>query len=181
MAEAIGYIGSRRRLWRELTGRESHDFFADGNPRILHGTSFEPMALALYGEVMNYHVAKVGYMSHPMIDWIGGSPDGLVLAVGGVEVKCPAAFYEEIPDYYMPQMQSLMQITGARWWDFVVWTPEEASITRVHKSQPYWDQLYELLCEFWAYVEADVEPPAFKRGTKPRITAAVETRLLHKE
>jgi hypothetical protein len=38
-----------------------------------------------------------------------------------------------------------------------------------------------LLAEFWFYVEADIEPPVFARGTKPKITAAVTTRLLNRE
>jgi len=64
----------------------------------------------------------------------------------------------------------------------MAWTPDAYAIHRVGRSRSYWNTLYQLLCEFWTYVDADVEPPRFARGSKPRITAAiVETKLLHKE
>ena len=180
MAEAVGLIGSRRRLWRELTGRER-------------------LALAEYEQivgprtenrddgVVGFFVKPVGFVCHPQIDWIGGSPDGLchslfsTRVLGGVEVKCPVQQYGRVPDYYVPQMQGLMEIFDLPRWDFVVWTPDALAITRVFRSTDYWRQMYELLGEFWTYVEADVEPPVFKRGGKPKITARFHTHLIHKE
>jgi len=187
MAEAVGLIGSRRRLWRELTGREggvrTTEWMTDG-------INYEQVAVNLYEEVTKNHIIKAGFLNHRDHDWIGGSPDALVREIvidrfGGLEVKCPKEMYENehglaiVPDYYMPQMQGLMEVADLAWWDFMVWTPDSYVITRVDRNPEYWRQLYELLCDFWTFVEADVEPPVFKRGTKPRITASVLMRVLH--
>jgi len=155
------------------------------------GTDFEPLALAMYAVTMqNVAVTKEGFLVHPAIDWIGGSPDGMVLQLfsdnmtvyyGGVEAKCPVNAYDGIPPYYMPQLQGLMEITNRWWWDFAVWTPDSFTVTRVYRSPQYWEALYELLCEFWTYIEADVEPPKFARGSKPSIKVPLNTQLLHKE
>jgi putative phage-type endonuclease len=186
MGEAVGLIGSRRRLWRELTGRERGQ---QANSRMTDGINCEQIAVALYEQVMGVPVHPAGFLTTLDYDWLGGSPDGLVTleadtvaaSLGGLEVKCPTKPYGRVPDYYMPQMQGLMAITQRTWWDFMVWTPDHYAITRVQWSPEYWQELYVLLCEFWAYVEADIEPPVFARGTKPRIRADVRTRLLHKE
>ena len=181
MAEAVGMIGSRRRLWREITGRERAQ---QANERMTDGINCEQVAIALYEEIMRLPVHPAGFLTTLDVDWIGGSPDGLVTdihSLGGLEVKCPTKPYGRVPDYYLPQMMGLMRITDRTWWDFMVWTPDHHAITREWYSPEYWRQLYELLCEFWAYVEADVEPPVFARGTKPKITANVITTLIHKE
>jgi putative phage-type endonuclease len=188
MADAVGLIGSRRRLWRELTGRERDKWAsADGRIRMQDGVNYEQVAIAQYEQLVSRHpITTTGFLMHPTLDWIGGSPDGLVdivgvhRAQGGVEVKCPPTQYGRIPDYYMPQMQGLMEVTNRPWWDFVCWTPEMMVVNRVWRSPEYWEQLHTLLAEFWFYVEADIEPPVFARGTKPKITAAVTSRLLHK-
>jgi putative phage-type endonuclease len=189
MAEAVGLIGSRRRLWRELTGRERDKWAsADGRVRMQDGVNYEPLAIAQYEQWLGSPIVTTGFLMHPHLDWIGGSPDALVESTsthtrlpGGVEVKCPPTQYGRIPDYYMPQMQGLMEVTDRGWWDFVCWTPDVMVVSRVWRSFAYWEQLHTLLAEFWFYVEADIEPPVFARGTKPKITAAVTTRLLNRE
>ena len=182
MGEAVGMIGSRKRLWRELTGRERAQH---ANTRMQDGINCECIAVALYEQVTRNEVTPAGFITHPTLDWIGGSPDGLVdsrFLYGGIEVKCPASQYGyAVPEYYMPQVQGLMEITNRLWWDFSVWTPDEFTIIRVTRSPEYWQQLHELLADFWAYVDADVEPPTFRRGTKPKITADIQTRLIHRE
>jgi len=185
MGEAIGLIGSRKRLWRELTGREPGQRATE---RMQSGIDYEQVAVALYEQVTGNKVMSAGFLVHPTLDWIGGSPDALVEGftyhsgqLGGLEVKCPIQLYASIPSYYMPQMQGLMEITDRNWWDFMVWTPDEYTITRVYRSRSYWAQLHILIADFWAYMDADVEPPTFRRGSKPKINASVETRLIYKE
>jgi putative phage-type endonuclease len=178
MAEAIGMVGSRRRLWRVITGREAE---RDASARMTDGIDYEQIGLAHYEAVRGVKVIPCGFVIHRTHDWIGGSPDGFVGVNGGVEVKCPVTMYADIPDYYMPQVQGLMEVCDRDWWDFAVWRPDAFKITRVFRSVAYWDALLELLCDFQTFLEADVEPPVFKRGTKPRINARVETQLLHQE
>lgn len=55
----------------------------------------------------------------------GGSPDGLVGDVGGVEIKCPNAATHigyvrdgVLPNEYKCQVHGYMVVTGREWWDF---------------------------------------------------------------
>jgi len=186
MGEAVGLIGSRRRLWRELTGRQRSP---ETSGPMRFGINFEQVALTHYETVLDASVARVGFMVHPYHEWIGGSPDGLVMShrdtpevfCGGVEVKCPQNMYSNFPPYYMTQVQGLMEVSNLPWWDFMAWTPDAIVIKRVQRSREYWDELYPLLCEFWAYVEFDVEPPMYKRGFKPGIKTQAEISILHME
>jgi hypothetical protein len=57
---------------------------------------------------------------------VGCSPDGLISADGGIEIKCPAphthAAYVmagEVPDQYLAQVHGSMFVTGRPWWRFV--------------------------------------------------------------
>jgi hypothetical protein len=103
--------------------------------------------------------------------WLGGSPDFLVGGAGYGEVKCPYSqtLYPEIPPYYMAQIQGGMQITGRTYCDFVVWTPEVMSVTRVDRSEEYWDWLHLRLADFWCWVVAQVEPPREKKSQPPKL------------
>ena len=175
MGEAIGLIGSRRRLWRELTGREGPKPM---NAAMQDGVDYEQVALSEYALATGNSVDAAGFIVHRDHDWIGGSPDGVIPGIndtilGGVEVKCPTKMYESIPDRYMPQIQGLMEVLDVPYWDFVVWTADATRGWRVFRSTAYWDELYALLCEFWTFIETDSEPPVYERGSKPRITSAV--------
>ena len=124
---------------RERLGAE-REF--QGNAATEYGTRHEPDALAAYSEHIGLDVIEVGLMVHPELDWIGASPDGLVGDgdEGLVEIKCP--FSKELynlgdkPMYYA-QIQLQLAVTGRKWCDFVVWTPETIAIERVD-ADPHW-------------------------------------------
>ena len=50
------------------------------------GTENEPAARQLYSRVTGLEVREVGFVEHPLDPMIGGSPDGLVGRLGGIEV-----------------------------------------------------------------------------------------------
>ena len=71
-----------------------------------------------------------GMVTHPRIPMSGASPDGLVLADGLLEIKCPetkahidAMLSGAAPSKYIPQMQWQMACTGRAWCDFVSFDP----------------------------------------------------------
>src|SRR3954471_16664442 len=53
------------------------------------GTHTEPFARAAYEAPRSFMVDETGFLLHPMVAWVGGSPDGLVGTDGLVEIKCP--------------------------------------------------------------------------------------------
>jgi hypothetical protein len=99
---------------------------------------------AAYAFPRDCNVEECGFVDHPVIEFAGASPDGLVGAEGLVEVKCPdtkthmktlkaAAKYPgkgsgllrtPIIDLgYVAQMQFQLACTGRAWVDFVSYDP----------------------------------------------------------
>ena len=76
---------------------------------------------------------------HPRYDFIGASPDGLVSAVGGIEIKSPHDEAVHIntwlcgmPEEHMPQVQGNMMVTGRAWWDFISYDPRQCERLRLY-------------------------------------------------
>lgn len=137
-----------------------------GNEATEYGVTHEPDALAAYCQQTDLDVEQVGFMVHPTIDWMGGSPDGLV-SDRVVEFKCPFAgeVYPDVPAHYMAQCQGLMQVTDLPLCDLAVWTPDEMRVFTIERSAEYWRWMYPRLAEFWTYVQANVEPPRAKKSS----------------
>lgn len=144
---------SRRRLWRIMREPPSPERFH--NVACDWGTANEPNGIMEYVAQTGNEVTPEGFVPHPSLDWMGGSPDGLVGEDGMIEVKCPykKQQYGKIPYYYYPQINCLLECTGREWCDFVVWTHEDCSITRIRRNTdhfeallPYYINLYGLFC-----------------------------------
>jgi hypothetical protein len=95
------------------------------------GTDVEPYAREAYELETGSTVVEAGFIQHPTIDYAGCSPDGLIGADGGLEIKSPKSlrihlerFLDGVPVEYMPQVQGCMWITGRQWWDFVSYHPD---------------------------------------------------------
>lgn len=90
------------------------------------GVEHEPYARDVYVENVA-PVEVVGFMLREEKDWmLGYSPDGLVGDDGLLEIKCPRAkthvatiLADEVPAYYMPQLQAGLLVSGRKWIDFV--------------------------------------------------------------
>ena len=176
-AQAVGIgIGSRQQAWRRHFGIEVFE----GNPATQWGVDHEPDALAAYQKMQDVvsksdRVALTGFHVHPLYPWLGASPDFLIGDKGLGEIKCPAnqTLYEEIPPYYMAQIQGQMEVTDRFWCEFVCWTPTAMRIWRVARSPTYWDWLHVKLAEFWIYVAAQIEPPRMKRPAIPNVDGLI--------
>lgn len=107
-----------------------------------------------------------GFIHHKSIEWCGGSPDGLIEADGGIEIKCPyepAVHVETLMaracEEHLPQIQGLMWITGRKWWDFVSFDPRmpkgvEIYVQRVARDEKYIAALELAVIDFLAEVDA---------------------------
>jgi putative phage-type endonuclease len=90
------------------------------------GTTQEPFARMEYEVSRETFVEKTGFWKHPIIQWLGASPDGLVGDDGLVEIKCPNStthleyiFNDEVPSEYYKQIQCQLWVTNREWCDFV--------------------------------------------------------------
>lgn len=94
------------------------------------GSDVEPFAREAYELETGAIVEQVGFVAHPDHPFVGSSPDGLVGADGGIEIKCPKnpavhlqRFIDGVPSEYLPQIHGNIWVTGRQWWDFVSFDP----------------------------------------------------------
>ncbi len=96
-----------------------------GGRALIWGTQFEPIAKKVYEEFQfNIEIIDLPCIPHPKVDFLGASPDGIILTQDVtdkrygklVEFKCPISreFTEHtpIPPAYFHQMQLQMECTG---------------------------------------------------------------------
>ena len=131
-----------------------------------HGTDTEPFARMHYESRTGNIVSETGFLHHPTIKRVGGSPDGLVDEDGGLEIKCPfnsanhlACFLNGMPEDHMAQIQGLMWITGRKWWDFVSYDPRlpeplDMYVERIERDEKYIANLQEKVIGFLVNVDA---------------------------
>lgn len=95
------------------------------SPEMEHGMKLEAEARCSFElEYAAGPVREVGFVIHAS-GMFGGSPDALVGADGGVEIKCPAAathigYFRDgvLPMIYRTQVHGYMIVTGRDRWDF---------------------------------------------------------------
>ena len=120
-------LGYRKELVVErITGRAIEHFVSKD---MECGTALEPMARIAYEAHTGAMVDQCGFLHHTSIQWVGGSPDGLVDDDGMIEIKCPRStthIETMLTDEceYTAQIQGLLWITGRKWCDYVSFDPE---------------------------------------------------------
>lgn len=90
------------------------------NEHTRHGHTYEPIAITRFEATTGARVHKVGFMLHPEYSWLGGTLDGIAIMPDGegvvVEIKCPLTRSISkkglVPDYYVPQVQLYLALTG---------------------------------------------------------------------
>ncbi len=134
------------------------------------GVDCEPAARAAYEVRRGVVVQQVGFLKHPTVPYVGCSPDGLVGADGGGEIKCPfnsivhieTLLSGTIPEDHVPQVQTALWVTGRKWWDFISYDPRmpahlQLFISRVAPDPQYFAQLAAACKELNERVEQMVE------------------------
>jgi putative phage-type endonuclease len=99
----------------------------DGNMATQHGNKYEDEARDIYCLKYNEVAHEIGLRPHPEHSWLGGSPDGITESGKLLEIKCPMRrdIKPEVPVYYMPQLQLLMDILDLEQCDFIQYKPKE--------------------------------------------------------
>lgn len=156
-----------------LTGRPCESFT---NAAMEWGTQSEPFARAAYESAKGLMVDETGLVLHPDMQWVGASPDGLVAADGGVEIKCPhqSTVHVETLECGMPpehkaQVQGTLWVTGRKWWDFVSFDPRmpehlQLYVERINRDDDYINKLALEVATFLMEVE-QMRERLYKRTT----------------
>ena len=129
------------------------------NAAMAWGTETEPLARMAYEVHSGNFVETVAFIPHPLIEWFGCSPDGLV-GEGLIEIKCPntATHIDYLlagvpPAKYVPQMQTQMACTGRLWTDFVSYDPRlppelQLFVVRLDRDETYIQQIEDEVKQF---------------------------------
>jgi putative phage-type endonuclease len=139
-------------ICERLTGQPVETFKSDA---MQYGTDTEAQARAFYELETGNDVRQCGFIPHPLLEWAGASPDGLVGELGLVEIKCPQPAKHiknlmggTIDRAYALQMQWQMECTGGEWCDFVSFNPSFPDHLQIHIQRVDRDQ--ELISEIMA-------------------------------
>ena len=109
----------------------------EGNEHTQRGIRLEPFVRDLYEKTCDKKVHEFGLLVHPEHKWLGGSPDGITEDGILIEIKCPKKISSKVPEYYMPQIQLLLEIIGLEECDFIQYNEEKEllKIIRVQRDQ----------------------------------------------
>lgn len=131
------------------------------------GIEREPVAKMAYEARTGHLLVDHGFIRHPSIAMVGGSPDARIGDDGGLEIKCPTPLVHlgtllgGMDAEHMPQVQGLMWITDAQWWDFCSYCPHfdeplRTYVQRVARDDAYIEALEKDVRLFLAEVEQQV-------------------------
>ena len=170
----------------------------EGNVRTRMGSRVEACVLDEYREETGAELAQFGTVRHAENDWMLATPDAFVFGAPRlVEVKCVgwrSAFHwgdeeDAIPDYYRPQVEWQMAVTGAEDAHVAAWIGgSDFRIYTVRRNAVLADALVEAGRRFWFDHVLTGEPPAidgsdgarrmlaqmYPRNTKPLLSASAE-------
>lgn len=127
------------------------------------GVEHEPYARDVYSGHYQQAV-EVGFMRYDGDGWtLGASPDGLVADEGGIEVKCPrqkahvrTILADEVPAYYVPQIQASLLVSGREWWDYVSFCAGMPLFVKRVFPDPNWHAALIEACAAYEKTAADM-------------------------
>lgn len=133
------------------------------NPDVQRGTDFEDTARFAYLDETGHTMEEnsLYFHLHDEHDWIGASPDGIVIDGDGnrlgIEIKCPRRFtllpnkninlFQAKKSYY-GQIQHFMQVCNLGACDFIEYVNGEILYQRILKDEDFWSSHFVKLKEF---------------------------------
>src|SRR5258708_40364323 len=135
----------RRVVAERLTGKPAETYRNGSTDR---GQELEPFARMAYEAATGMLIEQVGFIKHAELA-AGCSPDGLIDADGGSEIKSviPTVQLDTIlsggyPPEHRAQVQGGLWITGRAWWDFCSYSPDMPEnlrlyVYRVRREEEY--------------------------------------------
>lgn len=167
-----------------------------GNEATRHGQKWEDYVSDLFCKQYGYQAYDAGLLLHPTIPFLGGSPDGLLSTEDGskcalLEIKCPLyrEIKDEVPAYYVPQIQLCMEICDVDSCWFVQFKPETLiasqvfSAVEVSRDRKWFADALPVFQAFWTEVEAcrangvEAVLARIESRKRPRASRTLPTRI----
>jgi hypothetical protein len=124
------------------------------NHAMEHGIQTEAEARRWYAMETDCDVTQVGFITNEE-GTLGCSPDGLVGADGGLELKCPQPNTQVrylleggLPPEYRCQVHGSLIVTGRHWWDFLSYCQGLPPLLVRVKPDLFTDALNHALTQF---------------------------------
>jgi putative phage-type endonuclease len=157
-----GYSTSRQNYLAQLVAERLTGAPQDSysNAAMQWGTETEPLARAVFENAKGLFVDETGFHDHPIIEWAGASPDGLIGDKGLIEIKCPNTsthieylLSKKVPNKYILQMQWQMDCTGRDFCEFMSFDPRmpdkhQSLIIRVERDETLLDEIRNEVTSF---------------------------------
>lgn len=127
------------------------------NPNLIWGNKYESIARSLYQKITGQQVQLKGLFKHPKYNWLGATPDGIVMCGKLLEIKCPFSRQinsNNIPYIYWIQMQIQMEVCNIDSCDFFQCKFQELEKMPSEHNFKYFGTLYnELGAKNWILSE----------------------------
>lgn len=153
-----------------------------GNQATEHGNKYEDEARDIYCEKYGEVAHEIGLHPHPVYKWLGGSPDGITESGKLLEIKCPLKrkITPEVPVYYMPQIQLLLEILNLEEAVFIQYKPYELTwpgpqefvVTEVKRDRQWFQDQLPIMDALWKRVIWHREHGVDDLLAKPKKTRA---------
>ena len=121
---------------------------------IRRGINCEPIAIDIFKKKYNVNVFKPGFKRHPVINYIGGTVDGMYINDNNerviIEIKCPKSFNRKIPPHCYAQIQTYLQIhniKNAKYIEYVV--GNGLNIINIKKNDKWWQATFKSIRTFY--------------------------------
>ena len=119
------------------------------NAAMQWGIDHEASARTWYSRQHGRQVHEIGFVVHPVHEFVGVSPDGLVGQDGLIEIKCPqlanfkrVADSRQVPSRYRWQVQGQLWVCRRQWLDFVCfYPPGQGVVLHVEADETDFDRI----------------------------------------
>ena len=167
-----------RDMYREANKLTQDPFNQFAMYAMKHGTDSEPLALATLSE-MGYKITQPSFVIHPKHNWMGISPDGIIVQgrdgkVSAVEVKCPqgkpCTNVKEQKRNYWHQMQMAMECMDIDEMLFFQWYSNDEHYQEWVERDQSWAETYIPKAEefmVW-YNEKRIDPNYIERWAQEK-------------
>ena len=193
-AMAAGIVGKEsgvREAYRwevaaeRLTGlpRENSAAYAK---RVQWGMEHESEARGLYEIQAGVMVDRIGFITHPEMDYAGGSPDALVPCNGVLEIKCPDTITHlkwmaagVVPEEHEPQCMFNIACGECDWCDFMSYDPRlpqdlRKFIVRLQRDDKRIASVERAVSEFHRSIEDLIEQLRHPSSLRDKLMGSLE-------